>query len=617
MRILFTTSAAPGKSPFFTDEKRPPLGIGSLISICRNEGHKVFFIDNYLKKTSFIEEGFLQKNNIDIIGIYVNTICFNDSIDMMEKIEELRKKGIWKGKIAVGGPHISVLPETIPEYVDFVVQGEGEKIIIDMIEGKISERLIRTERIKNLDFLPLQPWDIFSALNYDFSCKWLDEKPVFTLNTSRGCSFNCGLCSVGSIWGRKYSYYSPDRILEEIEYLAAHYGARGIYFREDNFTLNQNRTVSFCEKLINKKLGISWACETRVDNLTEELIGLMSGAGCKAFYLGVESGSEKVLSALGKKISVNDIKRVIDASNRHGIRTYCSLLAGLPGEDFKDYLKTKSLMEELKPFTYGFNIFVGIPFSNLYYYYLENENYEHIDNCGLIYPPGFDVKSWFFYGKDSTDMVDYDFKEITEYDIHILVSLEKEQKAEFICKDLKKLLDHNNLEAFNKRFEAFGVFIDEDSELKYKLITMIYRYFEKTENEAARFPVEDLINWLEEYIESEKNPGKYSKMETYSILLAYYRTRDKDKFIIYRYKEAVERFSLADSIEDIDEFMNFAENFLKEKEIYRHLLEKKLKYASMPDDINYLQKQIQDLIIDYSEDNLCRSKTASGNISRI
>ncbi len=617
MRILFTTSAAPEKSPFFTDEKRPPLGVGSLISICRKEGHKVFFIDNYLKKTSFIEEGFLQENNVDIIGIYVNTICFNDSINMMEKIEVLRQKGLWKGKIAVGGPHTSVLPETIPKYVDFVVQGEGETAVIDILEGRTSKRLIRKERIKDLDLLPFQPWDIFTALDYDFSCKWLDEEPVFTLNTSRGCSFNCGFCSVDSIWGRQYSYYSPDRIIEEIKYLAARYGARGIYFREDNFTLNHNRTVSFCEKLINEKLDISWACETRVDNLTEEHIGLMSRAGCKAFYLGVESGSERILSMLGKKITVDDIKRVIDASNKHGIRTYCSLLAGVPGENFEDYIKTKSLMEELKPFTYGFNIFVGIPFSNLYYYYLENEVYEHIDDFGLIYPPGFDVKSWFFYGKDSEDMVDFDFKEITEYDIHILELFEKEQKTEFICKNLKKLLDHNNLDAFSKRFEAFGIFIDEDSDLKYKLITMIYRYLEKTENESARFPIEDLINWLKEYIENGKNLSKCSKMETYSILSAYYRSRDKDKFIIYRYREAIERFLLADSIEDVDDFMNFTENFLKEKDVYKHLLEKKLKYASMPDDINYLQKQIQNLIIDYNKDSLYSRKTAPGIISRI
>ncbi|MBT9150860.1 MAG: hypothetical protein DDT40_01039 [candidate division WS2 bacterium] len=99
MNILFTTSAAPEKSPFFTSEKRPPLGLGSLISMMRNEGHKVFLIDNYLKSSNFIEEGYLQKNNIDFVGIYANTICYRDTLRMFYEIENLRRKGLWSGKI--------------------------------------------------------------------------------------------------------------------------------------------------------------------------------------------------------------------------------------------------------------------------------------------------------------------------------------------------------------------------------------------------------------------------------------------------------------------------------------------------------------------------------------
>ena len=87
MNILFTTSAAPEKSPFFTREKRPPLGLGSLISIVRNKGHKVFFIDNYLMPSNFIEEGYLQNNRIDFVGIYANTICYRDALRMINAIE--------------------------------------------------------------------------------------------------------------------------------------------------------------------------------------------------------------------------------------------------------------------------------------------------------------------------------------------------------------------------------------------------------------------------------------------------------------------------------------------------------------------------------------------------
>lgn len=425
MNILFTTSATPDKSPFSTDEKRPPLGLGSLISVVRNEGHRVFFIDNYLKPSNFIEEGYLQKNNIDYVAIHANTICYKDTLRMFNEIENLRKKGLWNGKIIVGGPHTSVALKTIPEFLDYIVQGEGEKAILEIINGKASERVIRKERIKDLDSIPFSPWDIFNKLSYDYFCEWMDIKPVFTMNTSRGCPFNCSFCSVGSIWGKKYTYFSADRIISEIEYLIKNFGAKGIYFREDNFTLNLQRTEEFCKKLIKKKINILWACETRVDSLSEDLIKLMSVSGCRAFYLGVESGSQKVLDMLKKGIMVKQIEDTLKWSKKYGIRTYCSLITGIPGETFEDYLQTKRLMDKLKPYQYIFNVFVGIPNSFLYKYILENNLYEYIDDVGLAYLPSYDIKARFFYGVDSKNLVDYEFKKRTDFDKKLLKLLYK------------------------------------------------------------------------------------------------------------------------------------------------------------------------------------------------
>lgn len=425
MNILFTTSAAPEKSPFFTGEKRPPLGLGSLMSVERDEGHKVFFIDNYLKPSDFIEEGYLQKNNIDFVGIYANTICYRDTLRMFNEIENLRKKDLWNGKIIVGGPHTSVALDTIPEFVDYIVQGEGERAILEIVNGKANERVIRKEMIKDLDSLPFQPWDIFTKLSYDYTCPWMDIKPVFTMNTSRGCPFNCTFCSVGSIWGKQYTYFSADRIISEIEYLIKEFGAKGIYFREDNFTLNLKRTEEFCEKLIKKSINIHWACETRVDNMSEDLVRLMSAAGCRAVYLGVESGSQRILDMLDKKITVEQIERAINFCKKYNIRTYCSLITGVPGETYEDYLLTKKLMDKLKPYSYGFNVFVGIPDSPLYKYILNNNLYEYIDNIGLVYLPGYDIKAKFFYGMDSKCLVDYEFKQRTGFDKKLLKELYK------------------------------------------------------------------------------------------------------------------------------------------------------------------------------------------------
>jgi len=437
MNILFATSAAPDKSPFFTNEKRAPLGVGSLISLLRNEGHNVFFIDNYLNPSDFIEEGYLQQNRIDIVAIHANTICYRNSLKMFFAIEDLRKRRLWNGKMVTGGPHTSVAVDTIPEFVDYIVQGEGENAILQIVNSGVKERVIKQERIHHLDTLPFQPWDIFNSLPYDFSCPWLEVMPVFTMNTSRGCPFNCTFCSVSSIWGKQYTYLSADRIIAEIEYLVKKFGVKGIYFREDNFTLNSKRIEEFCEKLIRKHINITWACEARVDNISKELVELMSAAGCKAFYFGVESGSQRILDMINKQITLEQIENAINCCKRYGVRSYCSLITGLPGETYEDYLLTKTLMNKLKPYAHVFNVFVAIPDSPLYKYILNNKLYEYIDDIGLLYPPGYDIKTKYFYGRDSECFVDYPFKQKTIFDKQLMKELNRPK----FLKSLTKLTD--------------------------------------------------------------------------------------------------------------------------------------------------------------------------------
>jgi radical SAM superfamily enzyme YgiQ (UPF0313 family) len=371
----------------------------------------VFFFDNYLSPTKVIEEGFLQANNVDIVGLHANTLCFRDTLRMLGLIQGLREQGLWKGRIMVGGPHTSVALETIPAYVDFVVQGEGEQALLDIFSGQALQRVIRSPRFKDIDWLPFEPWDLFTRLDYDFSCDWLQARPVFPLNTSRGCPFRCSFCSVQSIWGSSWTAFSPQRVIAEIEVLVRDYRAAGIYFREDNFTLDPGRTSAICGELLRKELRIEWACETRADSLCDEdLVRRMSAAGCRAVYLGIESGSQRMLDLLNKGLRVAQIERALLLCRKHKIKTYCSLMVGLPDERYRDYVLTRQLMARLKPDYHLFNVFVGIPSSPLYEQLCSRGGFEYKDDIGLVYLPGFDVRSKVFYGRDSKEMVDYTFR---------------------------------------------------------------------------------------------------------------------------------------------------------------------------------------------------------------
>ena len=398
-RVLLTTSAAPVQSPFSTKEKRPPIGIGFLISVLRSAGHKVFFIDNYLRPANFLDIDYLQQNQIDYVGIYANTICFRDTLAMLHKLQQKRQSGRWQGKIIVGGPHTTVAPHTIPDFVDFVVQGEGERAILDIVEGRAVERLLRYPRIKDLDALPIPAWDYFLNLPYDWGIDFFEDKPVFTMNTSRGCPFDCTFCSVGSIWGREYTYFSAKRIVSDIERLITRYGAKGIYFREDNFTLDRKRLSEFCNLLIERGIKIPWACESRVSSLTPDLVELMSRAGAKGFYLGVESGSQKILDFLQKNVTIEQIRDAFKWCRDFGIKTAASVIVGVPGETESDLQLTNRLLREINPTVTWFNVFVGIPSSSLYRFTLDKKLYQYIDDRGLVYLQDHNSRARQYYGQ--------------------------------------------------------------------------------------------------------------------------------------------------------------------------------------------------------------------------
>lgn len=399
MNVLLTTSAAPDQTPFSTTEKRPPIGIGYLISVLRNAGHKVFFIDNYLQPSDFLETSYLQNNNIDIIGIYTNTICFRDTLRMVYCIEDLRQSRQWNGKVVVGGPHASVAPETIPDFIDHIVIGEGEYALLDIVDGKIKERIVKYSPIADLDQLPMPAWDYFADLPYDWSGNWLPQGPVFTMNTSRGCPFDCSFCSVGSIWGKRYTYLSAERIVADIKYLITNHGAKGIYFREDNFTLNKKRLRKFCNLMIENNLAIPWVCESRASSLTRNTVELMARAGAKGAYIGVESGSQRLLDFMHKRIKIEDVRRAFRLCKEFGINTAASIIVGVPTETENDLDMTKNLLNEITPTVTWFNVFVGIPKSKLYAYSIENKLYEFIDDRGLVYLKGHNQRVRRWYGK--------------------------------------------------------------------------------------------------------------------------------------------------------------------------------------------------------------------------
>ncbi|MEM2956581.1 MAG: radical SAM protein [Candidatus Pacearchaeota archaeon] len=127
--------------------------------------------------------------------------------------------------------------------------------------------------------------------------------------SSRGCAFNCRFCCNWQIEGREFSERSAGNVLSELKYLAERYNPETIFFAEDNFDMNKKNKIDLCDKIIKDGIKIKWTAQLRVDSADKILLEKIKDAGCERVYLGVESGSQKILyisplaqAIMGKKI---------------------------------------------------------------------------------------------------------------------------------------------------------------------------------------------------------------------------------------------------------------------------------------------------------------------------
>ncbi len=370
----------------------PPLGILYIIS---NVEHKIDFMDNRLHRYSDVHL-FEKLKNYDMVG-FGGTIAECPQARSVSKL--LRRVGI---KTMYGGPNATVNWERYIEDFDIIVKGEGEltvnEILNHIAEGKelndIQGIVFRQDGntinnpdrgfIPDLDTLKYPARELLDLAKYLREAKpFLDVHPVDTMVSSRGCPFACTFCSSKYFWKRTYRARKPEAVIEEIRYLMDKFGTKGIYFREDLFTVSKERTLEFC-KLI-KPLGIDWMCESRVDTVDEEMLETMKGAGCKAIDCGIESCSNKTLKLIGKGITLEQAKKTIELCKRIGIFIGGSFMIGFPHETKEDILENLSQAHALGLDYTSVSRLVGIPRSELYET-ISKEGLDRYEYEGIIIP---------------------------------------------------------------------------------------------------------------------------------------------------------------------------------------------------------------------------------------
>lgn len=265
-------------------------------------------------------------------------------------------------RFAAFGHYATTFPREIMELtgIDFVLRGEPEVTcheLLGAIQGSSSLAPIQglcfrgpegivvnpeRPRLKPVDELPHPDYGLIEIDPYS---EFLMPKPFVAIQTARGCPFACNFC-VRS-YGRQLGLRSPDNIVAELKELVRRFQIRSFRFTDDTFTAIAPRTLEICEKIRKETPGLVWSCLSRIDTIDDERASAMREAGCMRVYLGIESGSDRILMAYGKEYGVDRVPVAVRTLRRHGFEIGAFFMVGHPEETAEDFEKTARLVRTL------------------------------------------------------------------------------------------------------------------------------------------------------------------------------------------------------------------------------------------------------------------------------
>jgi tetratricopeptide (TPR) repeat protein len=175
------------------------------------------------------------------------------------------------------------------------------------------------------------------------------------LMTSRGCPWACTFCGAETSWGRGFRGHSVPYVLDALEAALPRYRVKMVQVKDDTFTTNKKRVLELCRGIRQRRLNFLWSCDTRVDVLSEELLYEMRLAGCQRLSLGVESGSQRILDAIHKKITKEEILEAVEMAKKYGVHVRFYMMLGNRGETVESFRETLEFLELARPHQYIFS----------------------------------------------------------------------------------------------------------------------------------------------------------------------------------------------------------------------------------------------------------------------
>lgn len=389
--------------------KRPVLGISYISSFLEKNGFSPKIFDAVFQGWSEKELAYhVETFRPDIIGI---TAMTHEITQAARLTAELKKR--LKVPVVVGGSHVTALPErTLSEFpaFDYGIRGEGEKTLLELIRllfdnGQGQEaRAIQGLIFKNAGSIIVnepRPWltqEELEQLPYPAFDQYYGENrnalsgkhSYYVMFSARGCPYHCAFCM--QVLGRQVRPFSAEKICREIEHAVSRYCAHTIDFADEIFLFDSERTNEILNLMIKRGLSerIRWKGLTRANMVNQDLIALAKRSGCFQLEMGVESGDDGILKAIGKKITVEQVRNAVKIIKRNGIKLGTYFILGHPNETKETVRKTVRLAAALNTDTIAVGVMVPYPGTAIYTmakqgeagYRLLSENWADYDKYG-------------------------------------------------------------------------------------------------------------------------------------------------------------------------------------------------------------------------------------------
>jgi anaerobic magnesium-protoporphyrin IX monomethyl ester cyclase len=359
-----------------------PLGLGYLAGYLKAKG----ILDVKIIVSSFFREDreiIDRCRDSDMVGFTATSPMMKHALFLAQEI-----KAVNPGTAVVfGGAHPSAEVEhTLAQpVVDFVVHGEGEESLHELVRGLMegrpafpipgvsarlgTGRIVRggdRKPIRNLDEIPFPDRELFDQERFlRMGFEKYGDRGAWVVS-SRGCPYACTYCASHRIWTRQWRARSPENILGEIKQIKERFKADRVNFADDTFTVSRDRVAAFCRLLIEENIGMPWACNARVDTVDGELFELMRQAGCVEVWMGVESGDPGILREIKKKIEPPRIVRAFRLAKAAGLRTRGYFMIGARSESLDTIGRTERLIDTIEPDRLAFTVMTPYPGSEEY-----------------------------------------------------------------------------------------------------------------------------------------------------------------------------------------------------------------------------------------------------------